>query len=88
MGGRDERLHPDFGPCFGEIPVPYGIPFDVVDGDHPKVQVTFDGPDGSYPEESDPGPYPFEAQTKLEGGSGQHRRPSRVDDRPRRLHAL
>jgi hypothetical protein len=69
MGGRDERLHPDFGPSFGEIPVPYGIPFDVVDGDHPKVQVTFDGPDGGYPEESDPGPYPFDAQTKIEGGA-------------------
>jgi hypothetical protein len=55
MGGRDERLHPDFGPSFGEIPVPYGIPFD--------------GPDGGYPEESDPGPYPFDGQTKIEGGA-------------------
>ena len=69
MGGRDERLHPDFGPSFGEIPVPYGIPFDVVDGDHPKVQVAFDGPDGGYPEESDPGPYPFDENTKIEGGA-------------------
>ena len=69
MGARDERLHPDSGPSFGEIPVPYGIPFDVVDGDHPKVQVTFDGPDGGYPEESDPGPYPFDGQTKIEGGA-------------------
>jgi len=49
--------------------MPYSIPFDVVDGDHPKVQVTFDGPDGGYPEESDPGPYPFDAQTKIEGGA-------------------
>jgi hypothetical protein len=55
MGGRDECLHPDFGPSFGEIPVPYGIPFY--------------GPDGGYPEESDPGPYPFDAQTKIEGGA-------------------
>ena len=68
MGGRDERLHPDFGPSFGEIPVPYGIPFDVVGGDHPKVRITFDGPDGGYPEESDPGPYPFDENTRIEGG--------------------
>ena len=68
MGGRDELLHPDFGPSGEEMP--YGIPFDVVDGDHPKVRVTFDGPDGGYPEESDPGPYPFDAQTKIEGGQG------------------
>ncbi len=58
MGGSDRRIHPDFGPSFGEIPVPYGIPFNVVDDDHPKVSINFDGPDGGYPEESDPGPTP------------------------------
>jgi RTX calcium-binding nonapeptide repeat (4 copies) len=68
MGGSDRRIHPDFGPSFGEIPVPYGIPFNVVDGDHPKVSINFDGPDGGYPEESDPGPYPFDENTRIEGG--------------------
>lgn len=66
MGGPDARLHPDFGPS--DEGMPYGIPYDVVDGDHPKVQVTWDGPEGGYPEESDPGPYPFDADTKIEGG--------------------
>jgi hypothetical protein len=49
--------------------MPYGIPFDVVDGGHPKVEMTFEGPDGGYPDESDPGPYPFDRNTKIEGGS-------------------
>ena len=31
------RLHPDFGPSYGEQPVPYGIPVTVVGGEHPKV---------------------------------------------------
>src|SRR5204862_327297 len=45
-------LHPDFGGP------PYGFPFDVVAGDHPKVPVSF-----TYAGESDPGPYPFDAST-------------------------
>src|SRR4051812_34399384 len=67
MGGPGRLLHPDFGPS-GEV-MPYGIPFDVVDGGHPKVEMTFEGPDGGYPDESDPGPYPFDRNTKIEGGS-------------------
>ena len=39
------RLHPDFGPP------PYGIPYVVVDGAQPRVNVTF----VSYGNESDPG---------------------------------
>ncbi len=66
MGGPDARLHPDFGPS--DEGMPYGIPYNVVDGDHSKVQVTWDGPDGIDPEESDPGPYPFDADTRIEGG--------------------
>ena len=34
---RGVRLHPDFGPSYGEQPVPYGIPITVVDGSHAKV---------------------------------------------------
>jgi hypothetical protein len=63
MGGPTRRIHPDFGPSGEEMP--YGIPFDVVDGTHPRVQVNFDS---GYPDESDPGPYPFGAETRIEGG--------------------
>jgi hypothetical protein len=66
MGGPDARLHPDFGPS--DEGMPYGIPYDVVDDDHPKQLVTWDGPEGGFPEESDPGPYPFDADTSIEGG--------------------
>ena len=42
------KIHPDFGPGFG-------IPFNVVPQSQPPLPITFDG----YPDESDPGPYPF-----------------------------
>ena len=42
------NLHPDFGSNLG-----YGIPYVVVPGDQPRVDVTFD-----YADESDNGPYP------------------------------
>jgi hypothetical protein len=46
------RLHPDYGADGSEL---YGIPLNVVPEDQAKVPVFFDW----YPEESDPGPYPF-----------------------------
>jgi hypothetical protein len=58
------RLHPDFGPSFGAIPGPYGIPVTVVDGTAPKVKVAF-----LYADESDRGPYPLGSFTKVEGWS-------------------
>ena len=54
-------LHPDFGPP------DYGIPFDVVGPGHDKVEVDF-----VYADESDAGPYPFDARTSIEGGSDRH----------------
>ena len=54
-------LHPDFGPP------DYGIPFDVVGRGHDDVQVDF-----LYADESDPGPYPFDGRTSIEGGSDRH----------------
>jgi hypothetical protein len=54
-------LHPDFGPPG------YGLPFEVVGRHHPKVHVRF-----LYADESDPGPYPFDARTPIEGGSDRH----------------
>jgi hypothetical protein len=65
MGGPTRRLHPDFGPSDG--PEPYGIPYQVVPGDHAKAGVDF-----LYADESDPGPYPFDEDTPVEGGSDRH----------------
>lgn len=56
------KLHADFGPAFGEQPVPYGIPVTIVNGG-PYVKVGFE-----YADESDPGPYPLSTSTKIEGG--------------------
>jgi hypothetical protein len=65
MGGPARRLHPDFGPS-GEA-TPYGIPYEVVDAAHAKVDFTFD-----YADESDPGPYPFGPDVPVEPGSDHH----------------
>ncbi len=61
MHAASTDLHPDFGPP------DYGIPFDVTGGAHPTVHVLF-----TYAGESDPGPYPFGADTTIEGGSDRH----------------
>ena len=63
MGGGSRLIHPDFGSS-GDPSAPYGIPYTVVDGSHPKVSLTF-----QYADESDPGPYPFGADTPIEGGA-------------------
>ncbi len=54
-------LHPDFGPPN------YGLPFITVPRNHPKVHIAF-----QYADESDRGPYPFDANTPVEGGSDRH----------------
>jgi hypothetical protein len=60
-----KKLHPDFGPSFGELRVPYGLPITVVDGSHPKVTVDFE-----YATESDNVPYPLNPSWRtVEGGS-------------------
>lgn len=59
----DSLLHPDFGPSYGQQPIPYGIPITVVDASHAKVPVTF-----QYRDESDRVPYPLGSDTKIEGG--------------------
>jgi hypothetical protein len=55
------NLHPDFGTTWNGAPI--GIPYVVVDGDQPRVAVSFD-----YDEESDPGPYPIPPDAPIEGG--------------------
>ncbi len=64
MSSAGRNLHPDFGPAYGEQPVPYGIPVTVVDG-APKVRVSFD-----YAAESDRVGYPLSDSTLIEGGPG------------------
>jgi hypothetical protein len=53
------NIHPDFGSNFG-------IPFNTVPATQPGLPITF----SAYPEESDPGPYPFPppATAIIEGG--------------------
>ena len=58
------RLHPDFGPSFGDGPG-YGMPVTVVSGAHRKVRVRF-----TYAGESDRVRYPFGRDTRIEGGRG------------------
>jgi hypothetical protein len=55
------ELHPDFGPPG------YGLPYTTVGRRHPKVAIEF-----LYGDESDRGPYPFDAHTPIEGGSDRH----------------
>jgi len=55
------NLHPDWG-----TDPTYGIPYVVVDGSQPLVNVDL----GAYPDESDPGPMPIPANAPIEGGSG------------------
>ena len=59
------NLHPDFGPSYGDLPVPYGIPITVVAGTHTKRKVSF-----TYASESDRVKYPLGSDTKIEGGPG------------------
>ncbi len=59
------RLHPDFGPSYGDLPVPYGIPITVVGGSHAKKSVAF-----TYASESDRVKYPLGKDTLIEGGPG------------------
>jgi hypothetical protein len=60
--GADKGVHPDFGSGLWEG-APIGIPYNVVPGNQPKVDITFD-----YADESDPGPYPIPPDAEIEGG--------------------
>jgi hypothetical protein len=60
MKSSSTKLHPDFGD-------EYGIPFTTTDSTHPTVGIEFD-----YADESDPGPFPFGADSPIEGGSDRH----------------
>lgn len=62
--GRDDPLHPDFGPLYHGAP--NGIPYIVVAGTQPLVPIVFT----AYGAESDPGPYPVPRNAPVEGGPG------------------
>ncbi len=63
--GKTRKLHPDFGTVWEGEPI--GIPYNVVEADQPKVNVSFD-----YADESDPGPYPIPQKPLMEAGSDKH----------------
>ncbi len=71
--GRDTGLHADFGAGLYDGSW-IGIPYTIVDGDQPSVDVSF-----LYDDESDPGPYPVPADVPLEGG------PEFVEDNDRHV---
>ncbi len=60
--GLSAHLHPDFG-----INPSYGIPYEVVGPEQPKVPVKFT----KYKSESDPGPYPIPPEAAIEGGGSK-----------------
>jgi len=60
--GFDSDLHPDFGRNRS-----WGIPYNVVGSQTPKVEVQF-----AYADESDAGPYPIPANPRVEGGGDRH----------------
>jgi hypothetical protein len=57
-----KHLHPDWGDWTTDH---YGIPWQVVPSSQSGVPMTF-----NYADQSDPGPYPFPADAKVEGGAG------------------
>lgn len=59
--GATTGLHPDFGTIWEGAPI--GIPYNIVPGTQPEVDITFD-----YYDESDPGPYPIPPDAEIEGG--------------------
>ena len=60
--GSNTGLHPDFGTFWQGAPI--GMPYVVVAGSQPPVPMNFIW----WPEESDPGPYPFPPDAPVEGG--------------------
>lgn len=69
--GLDDYLHPDFGSYEG-----YGIPYNVVGARAPKRTVRF-----TWPDESDPGPYPIPREPLIEGAGAAGDRHLLVVDR-------
>lgn len=62
MNASTTFLHADFG-----SPAEYGIPWTSVPSSQPRVPMSF-----YYPDESDPGPYPFPLDAPVEAGGDRH----------------
>ena len=62
MAAGSTYLHPDYGPGGGSSP--YGIPWQITAQNTKFTAIHF-----LYADESDRGPYPFSAQTPIEGGA-------------------
>ncbi|WP_027084542.1 stalk domain-containing protein [Cohnella panacarvi] len=60
--GAARGMHADFGTEWEGEPI--GIPYMIVDGNQPKVKVTFT----DDADQSDPGPYPIPLNAPIEGG--------------------
>jgi VCBS repeat protein len=60
--GNNTGLHPDFGTFWNGGPI--GFPYEVVAGNQPRVPMDFIW----WPDQSDPGPYPFPPDAPVEGG--------------------
>ena len=60
--GASTRAHADFGSGLWDGG-PIGIPYTTVPGNQTRVPVSF-----TWPDESDPGPYPVPAAAPIEGG--------------------
>lgn len=63
MNASKRNLHPDFGPSYGEQPLPYGIPITIAPAKTSRAAVRF-----YYADESDRRAYPLTAKTLIEGG--------------------
>lgn len=61
--GLTTGLHPDFGTVYEGAPI--GIPYTIVSGTQPLVQIS----KFLYDDESDAGPYPIPSNAPIEGGS-------------------
>lgn len=61
---NSRQLHPDFGPAYGEQPVPYGIPITIDRSPTPAAVMSF-----GYADESDRRAYPLTGATLIEGGT-------------------
>lgn len=63
--GATAPLHSDFGSGFWppDSDSPMGIPYKIVGADQEPVAITF-----TWPDESDPGPYPIPPDAPVEGG--------------------
>lgn len=81
--GLNTGLHPDFGTVWEGAPI--GIPYVLVNGNQPRVPVSF-----YYDDESDPGPYPVPPDAPIEGGpaSDGDRHVLVIDTKNLRLYEL